>query len=140
MRCEAENIRKDLLIGVTSFFRDSDAFDVVRDKAVMELCKRKGPNSPLSWVPGCSTGEEAFSLAMICQECLAKLKISLQVQIFGTDLDETAIGIARLGLYPKSIAGDVPLEILNRHFIQEEGHSGLDRTPEILSSSRSTML
>ena len=119
---EAKNIQKDLLIGVTSFFRDSNAFDVLRDKVVMELCKRKGPNNPLRiWVPGCATGEEAFSLAIICQECLAKLKISLQVQIFGTDLDETAIGIARLGLYPKSIAGDVPVEILNRYFSQEEG-------------------
>ncbi|MGO8880266.1 MAG: chemotaxis protein CheB [Desulfomonilaceae bacterium] len=119
---EAKNLQKDLLIGVTSFFRDPEAFDAVRDKAIVELCKKKDPNTPLRiWVPGCSSGEEAFSLAMLCQECLAKLKIRLQVQIFGTDLDETAIGIARLGLYPKSIAGDVPLEILNRYFIQENG-------------------
>ncbi|MDA8406100.1 MAG: PAS domain-containing protein [Deltaproteobacteria bacterium] len=119
---EAQKLQKDLLIGVTSFFRDPKAFDAVRDKAIVELCKKKDPNTPLRiWVPGCSTGEEAFSLAMLCQQCLAKLKISLQVQIFGTDLDETAIGIARLGLYPKSIVGDVPLEILNRYFIQEDG-------------------
>lgn len=119
---EAKNLQKDLLIGVTSFFRDPEAFDAVRDKAIVELCKKKDPNTPLRiWVPGCSTGEEAFSLAMLCQECLAKLKISLQVQIFGTDLDETAIGIARRGLYPKSVAGDVPVEILNRYFIQEDG-------------------
>ncbi len=119
---EAKNLQKDLLIGVTSFFRDPKAFDAVRDKAIVELCKKKDASTPLRiWVPGCSTGEEAFSLAMLCQECLAKLKISIQVQIFGTDLDETAIGIARLGLYPKSIAEDVPLEILNRYFMQEDG-------------------
>ena len=119
---EAKHLQKDLLIGVTSFFRNPEAFDTVRDKAIVELCKKKDPSNPLRiWVPGCSTGEEAFSLAMICQECLAKLKISIQVQIFGTDLDETAIGIARLGLYPKSIAEDVPVQILNRYFIQEDG-------------------
>lgn len=119
---EAKNLQKDLLIGVTSFFRDPGAFNAVRDKVIVELCKQKDPNTPLRiWVPGCSTGEEAFSLAIICQESLAKLKISLQVQIFGSDLDETAIGIARMGLYPKSIAADVPLEILNRYFIREDG-------------------
>ena len=124
------------MIGVTSFFHDPEAFDAVRDKAVEELCKKKDPKSPLRiWIPGCSTGEEAFSLAMIFQECLAKLKMSIQLQIFGTDLDETAIGIARLGLYPKSIGEDVPLEkYLIVTSFRKTGHTGLDRTPEILSS------
>jgi two-component system, chemotaxis family, CheB/CheR fusion protein len=118
---EFDLLFKELLIGVTSFFRDPEAFDFLAKTALPELLKARREDSPVRlWVPGCATGEEAYSLAMVLQECLDRLKLRLHVQIFATDLDTEAIEIARGGQYPDGIAGDVSQERLKRFFVKED--------------------
>src|SRR5262249_24482215 len=113
---------KELLIGVTSFFRDPEAFEELSKSILPELLKTKPDDSVIrAWVPGCSTGEEAYTLAMILQECLDKLKKRVSFQIFGTDLDDRAIEIARTGHYTDGIAVDVPPDLLGRYFAKEDG-------------------
>ncbi|MBI5444039.1 MAG: hypothetical protein HY900_22875 [Deltaproteobacteria bacterium] len=119
---EAERLFQDLLIGVTSFFRDADAYDALKATLVAEvLAKRSGAGDPVRvWVPACSTGEEAYSLAMLLEEGMADLGRRISAQVFATDLDPAAIARARLGLYPESISADVPEARLARFFRLEE--------------------
>jgi len=121
---EADILFKELLIGVTNFFRDSEVFDKLRDVYLKELFKNKSDGDTIRvWVAGCSTGEEGYSLAIILQECMEQLHYHFNVQIFCTDIDEHAISIARAGLYPETIEADVSPERLKRNFIREEnGH------------------
>jgi two-component system CheB/CheR fusion protein len=114
---------KELLIGVTSFFRDPEVWDHLRDVVLPEFLARFPPGQTLrAWVPGCSTGEEAYSLAMVLKEALAKVKPKAEptLQIFATDLDPDAIARARQGLFPPNIAADVTPERLSRVFAQTE--------------------
>jgi len=114
---EAGILFKELLIGVTNFFRDAAAFDVLRDKFIPKLLKGKPDNYTVrAWVTGCSSGEEAYSLAIILQECMERIKRHFSVQIFGTDIDKDAVNFARAGLYPESILADVSPERLKRYF------------------------
>ena len=116
---EANILFKELLIGVTSFFRERDAFEVLRD-VLMKLLPGKPENYTVRvWVPGCATGEEAYSVAILLHECMEELQRSFHVQIFGTDIDEDAIDVARAGLYPESIMADVNAERMHRHFTKE---------------------
>ncbi len=118
---EVSILFKELLIGVTSFFRDSDAFEALKKKILPNVLQAKPEESVVRvWVPGCSSGEEAYSIAMVLQECMAALKRHFDIQIFGTDIDEEAITIARAGLYPASISVDVGPERLKRFFTREE--------------------
>jgi two-component system CheB/CheR fusion protein len=109
---------KELLIGVTSFFRDPEAFELLKSTYLRELLKELPDDSEVirAWVAGCSTGEEAYSVAMIIAECMAELGRHLPVQIFGTDLDEEAIKVARTGLYPEAIAADISPQRLHKFF------------------------
>ena len=114
---------KELLIGVTSFFRDPEAFDFLKDKVVTDILKRKAKERTVRvWVPGCSTGEEAYSIAIIFSECLSKLRMKgdFKVQIFATDIDKAAIDKARQGLYPANIAADLSPERLEHFFSKED--------------------
>ena len=98
---------KELLIGVTSFFRDPAAWEQLRDEALPPLLEdRAGRHALRAWVPGCSTGEEAYSLAIVFKEALekAKQKGNFTLQIYATDLDRDAIDKARLGIFPANIA------------------------------------
>jgi len=108
---------KELLIGVTNFFRDPEGFEVLKNKALPEIFenKRKGESIRV-WVPSCSSGEEAFSIGMIIRECMDKLNKAVGVQIFATDIDADAIQVARSGVYPGSISADVSKERLKRFF------------------------
>jgi two-component system CheB/CheR fusion protein len=116
---EVHTLFKDLLIGVTSFFRDPQAFAVVAENAFLPLLKHKAPEMPIRiWVPGCATGEEAYSLAMLLVELMDELNQHHAVQIFATDIDEDAIHAARQGIYPDSIAADVSKQRLQRFFIR----------------------
>jgi two-component system CheB/CheR fusion protein len=117
---EVESLFKELLIGVTNFFRDPEGFESLKQKALPQLLKDK-PNgySVRAWVPGCSSGEEAYSVAILLRECMAELKRTFNVQIFGTDLDTDAINAARLGIYPNSISVDVSPDRLKRFFRKE---------------------
>ena len=120
---EADLLFKEFLIGVTRFFRDTDVWEQLQNEALPVLLASRPPSAPLRvWVPGCSTGEEAYSLAMVIKEAMAAQQPPQRrtLQIFGTDLDRDAIERARAGLYPPSIAGDVSPERLRRFFLQED--------------------
>jgi two-component system CheB/CheR fusion protein len=119
---EIGTLSKELFIGVTSFFRDAEAYDILLNKILPPFLSQKPNDYTLRvWVPGCSTGEEAYSIAIIIQECLDNLKHPINVQIFGTDINESAIEIARRGLYLSGIENvDVSPERLKRFFIKED--------------------
>lgn len=120
---EMDLLFKELLIGVTNFFRDPDAWQQLRDQALPELLANRASGQSLrAWVPGCSTGEEVYSLAITFKEAMDKCRPqeSCALQIFGTDLDPDAIDIARQGLFSSTIAADVSDERLKRFFIKEE--------------------
>ena len=120
---EQDLLFKELLVGVTSFFRDPPAWMNLRDQVLPALLNRY-PNGGLlrAWSAGCSTGEEAYSLAIVFKEALAQLNPSkpFSLQIFATDLDRAAIDEARQGIYLENIVADVSLERLNRFFVPEE--------------------
>jgi two-component system CheB/CheR fusion protein len=121
---EVESLFRDLLIGVTSFFRDPDAFQVLEDQVIPRLFESKSPGAVIRvWAPGCSTGEEAYSIAILLVERMEALKASFTVQLFATDIDVQAIATARTGLYPASIAADISPERLARFFTREAGGS-----------------
>ncbi len=119
---EVQALFRDLLIGVTNFFRDPEAFAVLEQAAIPRLFDDKPPGGVVRvWVAGCSTGEEAYSIAILLQERMEMLKTSWTVQVFATDIDSRAIATARVGLYPASIATDLTPERLARFFCAEPG-------------------
>ncbi|HEY3415454.1 MAG TPA: chemotaxis protein CheB, partial [Armatimonadota bacterium] len=112
---------RELLIGVTRFFREPEAFNAVKTQVMPLLFDEKSTGDSVRvWVPGCSTGEEAYSLAMLFHEFASARHPEIKVQLFATDIDSVAIETARLGVYPRNIVADVPAEYLGRYFIQEE--------------------
>ena len=120
---EVELLFKELLIGVTSFFRDPEAFELLKKTIVPDILKnREKERAVRVWVPGCSTGEEAYSIAIIFSECLSKLRLkgNFKVQIFATDIDKEAIDKARQGVYPANIAADLSPERLEHFFSKED--------------------
>jgi two-component system CheB/CheR fusion protein len=117
---EGQVLFKELLISVTSFFRDSAAFKVLEKTVIPGILERKESDLPVRmWVPGCATGEEAFSLAIMCVEAMNRMEKHFNIQIFATDIDGTAIDRARLGEFPESIAVDVGTDRLKRFFTKE---------------------
>jgi len=120
---EVELLFKELLIGVTSFFRDPLAWEQLRDKVIAGLLTGRQTDIVLrAWSAGCSTGEEAYSLAIIFREALEQIQHTgkITLQIFATDLDRDAIDKARQGVYPANIAADVSPERLKRYFVKED--------------------
>ncbi len=114
---EVESLFRDFLIGVTSFFRNPETFEAFQEKVIPRLFVGRHPNSVIRvWVPGCSTGEEAYSIAILIQEQMEKLNQTFKVQIFATDIDSRAIEKARSGLYPVSISSDISPKRLKRFF------------------------
>jgi len=121
---EVEALFRDLLIGVTNFFRDPGAFQALEAQIIPKLFADKHAGAVIRvWAPGCSTGEEAYSLAILLAERQEALKQSFQVQVFATDIDSQAIATARSGLYPASIAADISPERLARFFTAEPNGS-----------------
>ena len=120
---ELDLLFKELLIGVTNFFRDPEAFKKLKEEALPRLLKAKGRNSAFRvWIPGCSTGEEAYSVAIAIAECLEHMKLrgSIKTQVFATDIDKDAVERARQGLYPPTIAADVSPDRLQRYFVKDD--------------------
>lgn len=118
-----ELLFRELLIGVTNFFRDPTAWDHLRTQAIPAMLKSRASSPVLrAWVPGCSSGEEAYTLAIILKEAteIFKPKRKFTIQIFATDLDRDSIDKARQGLYPTNIAADVSKERLKRFFAKED--------------------
>ena len=134
-RDEVDALFREMLIGVTSFFRDADSFEVLKKSVLpgqLETMRQDGTFR--AWIPGCATGEEVYSLAMILRECLDGASGRVNLQLFGTDIDKYAIDKAREGLFPASIAGDLSEERLNRFFVKtgdmyrnSQGHPGYGR-------------
>ena len=117
---EVEALFRDLLIGVTNFFRDPIAFKALEEQVISRLFDGKtADNAVRVWSAGCSTGEEAYSIAILLQERIEALKQSFKAQVFATDIDGRAIALARAGLYPASIAADISPERLARFFTPE---------------------
>jgi two-component system CheB/CheR fusion protein len=118
---EAEALYEDVLIHVTHFFRDPEAFNALCEMVLPNLLERH-PDSLRAWVPGCSTGEEVYTLAIVLREALDERGLSANVQIFGTDISEEAVEQARRGVFPERIATDVGQERLRRFFTPSEGN------------------
>jgi len=129
---EVDALFRDLLIGVTQFFRDPEQFKALQEEVVVRLLANKPAGASVRvWVPGCSTGEEAYSVAILLQERMEVLKTSFNLQVFATDIDGAAIDKARSGVYPASIAADVSSERLARFFSEEPG-SGFFRINTVI--------
>jgi len=119
---EVENLYQDILINVTSFFRDPEAYEILKGNIFPRIVEHRAPDEPVRiWVVGCSTGEEAHSIAMSFSEFVSERAEHIPVQVFATDLNERGIAIARAGLYSKNIAEDVSPERLRRFFTEAEG-------------------
>ncbi len=120
---EAHALFQDLLIGVTNFFRDPEVFDFLKENVLPDLLFRTGSEDRFRvWMPGCATGEEAYSMAILLIECMEAVNIKRELQIFATDINPTAIEKARLGIYLKNIATDVSPERLERFFTPQGNH------------------
>ena len=118
---ELQHLTADLFINVTRFFRDAKAFDLLAEKIVSDLVRDQPSGRPIRiWVAGCSTGEEAYSIAMLFIEEIAAAKRNIKLQIFASDIDEAAVTFAREGLYPMSIEADVTFARLGRFFTRED--------------------
>ncbi|MBK8978088.1 MAG: PAS domain-containing protein [Planctomycetes bacterium] len=117
---ETGTLHRDFLISVTRFFRDTDAFELLRRNIVPQLLRDLPQDSTLRvWCAGCATGEEAYSLAMLIVEAAEELGTTRDVRIFATDVDDEALSFAGGGLYPKSIVADVSPERLERFFVHD---------------------
>lgn len=125
---EISNLYRELLIGVTSFFRDRDAFEKIAETWLPQLLEKPSENQVRFWVPGCSTGEEAYTLAILCQEVMKNMSNPPDVKIFATDIDNDAILRAASGVYPESITADLTPNLLGRYFFKhEDGHFHISR-------------
>jgi two-component system CheB/CheR fusion protein len=118
---EVTALYKDLLINVTCFFRDTDTIEFLKKTILPQLIKSKGGDPLRIWIPACSTGEEAYSIAMIIFELLGTRAANTPVQIFATDLSDNAIGKARLGLYSKNDLSEVSSKRIQRFFTKVDG-------------------
>lgn len=126
---EYKALLKDMLIGVTNFFRDRESFEALERDVLPLLFKGKVQGEQVrAWVAGCATGQEAYSLAMLLAEQAALVEKPPEVQLFATDIDEIAIGVARTGLFPTSIVTDVPPPRLRQYFSKEEGRYRIRKT------------
>ncbi|MEJ0047968.1 MAG: chemotaxis protein CheB, partial [Rhodospirillales bacterium] len=120
---EAETLAKDLLINVTSFFRDPEVFKQLGETVIPDLVRHHASSSPIRiWIAGCSTGEETYSLAMLFREAIAAAGVETKLQVFASDVDADAVAAAREGLYPAAIEADVSPARLARFFAREDDH------------------
>lgn len=115
---EVEQLARDILISVTGFFRDPEAFAILDEAIIGPMMRNRGADRPIRvWVPGCATGEEVYSIAILLMEACAAAKTTCDVKVFGSDIDTHALDVARAGVYPETIAVDVPAPLLARYFV-----------------------
>ncbi len=125
---EVEALFKELTIGVTKFFRDSEVCNAFKEKVIPRLFEHRDAEFPIRvWVAGCSTGEEAYSLAMLFADHMERVERHFKIQIFATDIDSGAINFARAGLYPESIVADVPHELLKYFIFRKDNTYVVDK-------------
>ncbi len=135
---EADLLFGDLLINVTSFFRDAAHFETLKTQVIPEIVKSCEEHGEIRvWCAGCSTGEEAYSIAILLAEEVSRTKVQCKVIVFGTDIDETALMKARSGVYGESISEDVSAELLDRYFVpRNNGYEVGARLREMVRFSR----
>ena len=120
---EVIKLGKELLIGVTSFFRNEYVYNFLRESVLPNMLVQKKEGSCLRvWIPACSTGEEVYTIAILLQDCILELGRQLDFQIFASDIDEDALQIARAGIYPQAIVNDVPSHLLSNYFASVGDH------------------
>ncbi|MFO7911036.1 MAG: chemotaxis protein CheB [Desulfotignum sp.] len=124
---EITTLYNELLIGVTSFFRDPDAYLFLAKQVLPKLFSEYGKHDIRFWVEGCSSGEEAYSLAILCHECMETMKKQVPVKIFATDVDKRAVSRASEGHYPESITADLTPGQLVKYFVKKEGSYQISR-------------
>lgn len=117
---EVSTLYQELLIGVTSFFRDKEAWDLLGEQILPELFSRKEVKEVRLWSAGCSTGEEAYSLAILCREVMEGLGKAVDVKVFATDVDREAVLAAGNGVFPEGIAADLPPNLLAKYFYPKD--------------------
>lgn len=115
---EARKLMKDLLIGVTGFFRDRLSFDQLREALQPAMLSARAKGQLRAWVAACSTGQEAYTLAMLLSDAAREMENPPRIHIFASDIDEQALGVARAGMYPESIQDEVPPASLERYFVR----------------------
>lgn len=116
---EKQALKDDFLIGVTRFFRDSEAFNELKNQVIPELCKSKNPSETIRvWIAGCSTGEEVYSIAILIDDYIRTHKLSLDYKIFATDIDQKALTIAGLGTYHINIVNEIEKPYLEQYFLK----------------------
>ena len=120
---EVTSLYRELLIGVTSFFRDPEAYQLLAENWIPRMLEETRENQIRLWVPACSTGEEAYSLAILCKEAMSKIDRALDVKIFATDIDNEAIQRAGAGIYPESITADLSPKLLTKYFFKHDDSS-----------------
>lgn len=130
---ERQNLAKDLLINVTEFFRDPKVFDFLRENIIPEILLNKAQGDTVRiWVAGCSTGEEAYSLAMLFLDRINTLELGIKLQIFASDADAEAVAVAREGHYSAALAEAIPSSLLQAYFTRNE--TGYSVTPQLRGS------
>jgi two-component system, chemotaxis family, CheB/CheR fusion protein len=124
---EIQNLFEDLTINVTRFFRDPETFEALKQTAVRPLLQSRGTENPMRiWVPGCASGEEAYSIAIVAIEVIEETEKFCEIKIFGTDISNAGIQTARGGYFPENIAADVNQERLRRFFSNRGGRYQVD--------------
>ena len=125
---EIHTLYRELLIGVTSFFRDRRAFQKLDEIHLPRLFEKRHVRELRFWVTGCSTGEEAYTVAILSRECLDRLNRNIDIKIFATDIDRDAIVRAGAGVYPESIAADLSPELLSKYFFKKDDNFQISRS------------
>jgi two-component system, chemotaxis family, CheB/CheR fusion protein len=126
---ECRYLLRDLLISVTSFFRDPQAFAALEKTVVPALLRGRDKGGVVrAWVVGCATGEEAYSVAMLLADHSSRMQTPVEIDVFATDIDEDALAVARTALYPETIAEQISPERLRRYFVHEQGGFRVSKT------------
>jgi two-component system, chemotaxis family, CheB/CheR fusion protein len=124
---EIHTLYGELLIGVTSFFRDPEVMETLENEILPDLLEKAANRELRLWVAGCSTGEEAYTMAILCLQVMEKMGITREVKIFATDIEKEAVIKAGLGIYPNSIASDIHPEVLTKYFFNRGEQFQIDR-------------
>ncbi|AMQ56494.1 hypothetical protein AO498_08700 [Algoriphagus sanaruensis] len=125
---EKSFLKQDFLIGVTSFFRDKEAFDLIKSQVIPDLCVQVPENNILRiWVVGCSSGQEVYSIAMLLADHIAELKLNIDFKIFATDLDKEALQVASKGIYLANEGNEIPEKLLTKYFTKRIDRIQIDK-------------
>lgn len=124
---ELNMLYKELLIGVTNFYRDDEVFGLLHNKVLPDYLLEKDREEIRVWVAGCSTGEEAYTYCMLLQDICEQQNLNLDIKVFATDIDQDALNKASVGIYPESIVADLPRGLLSKYFVHKDDQYHISR-------------